>query len=629
LNTSEPEVVSSTRYPKWLRDIRQLLPIRSQYVVTGNIRDQIPATAGDGSLILKTIQRMIADSLAEAGVDVVLRWDLISGLELIAGEEHQQRLSAITEQQGNGPWSVSIVELGQLLRRISVLPASAQNLRVAIMIDFASRLPDEGRFLAEVKMLYQLSEKAAIDAVPVGFAEAGKVRMAFNPVIWLVNREADVPYWFNADNDRVHILTVPEPDSDVRALTANHLYRLFPQEYRDVAPEVFARELSNLTHGMSINALQDVVTLATQIPLPASQIDDAVECYRVGDLSMESPWRANALRESIRSGLEALEDRVKGQRKAVTKVLDVLKRTSIGLTGAQTRSVGSRPKGVLFFVGPTGVGKTELAKAITKLVFGNESAYVRFDMSEFAAEHSADRLIGAPPGYVGFDQGGELTNTMRENPYRVLLFDEIEKAHPRILDKFLQILEDGRLTDGRGETVFFGDALIIFTSNAGVSQRLPNGQVEYLVSADDPPDEFESLILSGVKSYFHNELRRPELFNRIGENFVVFNFISPDVAKLILDGMVENVVARVRDELELALKLSAEAESVLLLACTQDLSNGGRGIGSKLEDTLINPLARALFDLEFKAGQVAHVTDISESDGIYSLSCEIRPQQAP
>jgi ATP-dependent Clp protease ATP-binding subunit ClpA len=158
-------------------------------------------------------------------------------------------------------------------------------------------------------------------------------------------------------------------------------------------------------------------------------------------------------------------------------VLDILKRTSIGLTGAQSRGLSARPRGVLFFAGPTGVGKTEMAKSIAEIVFGDESAYLRFDMSEFSAEHSGDRLIGAPPGYVGYDQGGELTNAMREQPFRVVLFDEIEKAHNRILDKFLQVLEDGRLTDGRGDTVYFSESLIIFTSNAGVSRKLPDGTV--------------------------------------------------------------------------------------------------------------------------------------------------------
>src|SRR5690606_35743133 len=148
--------------------------------------------------------------------------------------------------------------------------------------------------------------------------------------------------------------------------------------------------------------------------------------------------------------------------------LDILKRAVLGLSGARATRSASRPRGALFCAGPAGTGKTGPAKAVTRLIIGDESAYVRVDMSEVPGQGSGDRLIGAPPGYVGHEAGGELTNAVREDPFRVILFDEIEKAHPRILDKFLQILEDGRLTDGRGNTVHFSESILIFTSNLGM-----------------------------------------------------------------------------------------------------------------------------------------------------------------
>ena len=175
-------------------------------------------------------------------------------------------------------------------------------------------------------------------------------------------------------------------------------------------------------------------------------------------------------------------------------MLDIVKRAVTGI-GQSPR--GGRPRGVAFLAGPTGVGKTELAKTITSLLFGDESAYIRFDMSEFSAEHADQRLIGAPPGYVGYDVGGELTNAIREKPFSVVLFDEIEKAHPRILDKFLQVLDDGVLTSGRGDRVYFSEAFIVFTSNLGIYSDRSGGRTRARTSLPDEP--FEDVQVEGAR----------------------------------------------------------------------------------------------------------------------------------
>jgi ATP-dependent Clp protease ATP-binding subunit ClpA len=203
--------------------------------------------------------------------------------------------------------------------------------------------------------------------------------------------------------------------------------------------------------------------------------------YRFGE--KRSPWEDLSY-DKLCNVKSILKKRVIGQDHAIDHVETTIIKASMGLSGIQHSAKMSKPKGVMFFVGPTGVGKTELAKATAEFLFGDENACIRFDMSEYNHEESDQRLIGPPPGYVGFEAGGQLINAVLDRPFSVLLFDEIEKAHPKILDKFLQILEDGRLTDGRGVTAYFSETIIIFTSNIGA------GSVDISKDASDVESQY-------------------------------------------------------------------------------------------------------------------------------------------
>ncbi len=369
---------------------------------------------------------------------------------------------------------------------------------------------------------------------------------------------------------------------------------------------------------MSLQAMVDISQLARTQGMGIHDVDDAVRCFKVG--ATENPWRKEYLKEKIRKARDQMDARVKGQHQASVKTIDILMRSVMGLTGAHAKSGGSRPRGVLFFAGPTGVGKTELAKTLTEILFGDERAYIRFDMSEFAEEHASARLLGAPPGYVGYEAGGELTNSVKQRPFSVILFDEIEKAHPRLLDKFLQILEDGRLTDGRGDTVYFSESVIVFTSNLGIFVEDENGERIQNVRPEDPYEEVEAKVRSAIEDHFKFRLSRPEILNRIGDNIVVFNFIDPDSARQILGGMLSNVVARVKAEHKLDLSISSSAMERVESWCLKDLSNGGRGVGNRLESILVNPLSRALFQGESRAeGSKVSIEEITEADRIFSV----------
>jgi hypothetical protein len=466
---------------------------------------------------------------------------------------------------------------------------------------------------------FRAAERLALTAAP-GQSLPGRDVGLFNPIFWIVDSDRELPPWLLSRRDHVRSVAIPLPDYGERERLATMLLsRLDGWEgSSDGDRDAYVDRFTQQTEGMTLNALFSITLLAADAEAGLAGIEDAARAYRVGIL--DNPWRSTHLRERLATGEERIAQRVLGQRDAIRKSLDITVRSATGLTGAQGSPYGTRPRGVLFFAGPTGVGKTELAKQLTELVFGDERAYVRFDMSEFSAEHTAARLIGAPPGYVGHDAGGELTNAIRQRPFSLVLFDEIEKAHGRILDKFLQVLEDGRLTDGRGATVYFSEAVLVFTSNLGVWVEGPDGRRVANVSSDDDRDEAESRILAAIKEHFTTVLGRPELLNRLGDNIVVFDFIDRATGEQILDLLVRNVAARVEREHGATLILEPAARDTLASVALANLDNGGRGIGSAVENALVNPLARTLFAKPVHPGDELRVSEVRRTGRTYELA---------
>ncbi len=250
---------------------------------------------------------------------------------------------------------------------------------------------------------------------------------------------------------------------------------------------------------------------------------------------------------------EILHNRVIGQEEAVKSVSRAVRRARVGLKDPK------RPIGSFIFLGPTGVGKTELSKALAEAMFGDESNMIRIDMSEYMEKHSVSRLIGSPPGYVGFDEGGQLTEGVRRKPYSVLLFDEIEKAHPEVFNILLQILEDGRLTDGKGKTVNFRNTIIILTSNVGASTIKKQKSMGFATSKDEKENEYEKMkenVLEELKHSF-----RPEFLNRVDDT-IVFHKIEESDLKEIVKLMLKSVCARLEEQ-DINVNFSEEAEKYL------------------------------------------------------------------
>lgn len=603
-----------TSTPKWISDFCRLLPIRSQFILSGNIRDRF-LTPTDNGYTLTSLIPSLWSIVQPKGYDFLLVYDQVDGLKVYPDtlEYQKQAAEAITGiRWNNGQMNVKLTQLLEIMTQVVRDPTS----RIAIVIDYASRLLSSTATPSEEEKYFLVgSEKLGNIAQP----KISPNGISYNPVIWLLNRSQDLPPWFALDCEKIQPIEIASPTLQTREAAASVLVNRFigAREATDDQRSAAIRTFTESTDDLSLQAMSDISQLAAAQKINITDIDDAIRAFKVGDI--QSPWKTSNLRKMIAQAGPRLEDRVKGQKQAIIKSVDILTRSVMGLTGAQARSSGMRPRGVLFFAGPTGVGKTELAKSLTQLLFGDDSHYIRFDMSEFAEEHASARLLGAPPGYVGYDAGGELTNRVRQKPFSVILFDEIEKAHPRLLDKFLQILEDGRLTDGRGDTVYFSESVIIFTSNLGIYITDESGQRVANVSPSDPYETVERRVRLAIEDYFKYQLARPEILNRMGDNIVVFNFIRQEIAREIFDGMLKNVIKRVNDEHGINLVFAPNVCDQIFEWCSADLANGGRGIGNRLETTFINPLARALFQTDLTGHQKIEISSVFLDNDIYSL----------
>lgn len=432
-----------------------------------------------------------------------------------------------------------------------------------------------------------------------------------------------VPTELYTSAPKTRVLPIPPPDKEDRR---HYLCHRLGEGHSHI------ELISDLTDGLFLRDLDNIVNALAGKPDPgAREVRRLVNKYRLGE--QEDYWgtlSVEKLNGAIRRFVE--EEGVRGQDEAIRKVVDTLCLARAGLSGLAS-GTAAKPKGVLFFAGPTGVGKTLVAKKLAKFLFSTEEAFVRFDMSEFKEEHTVSKLIGSPPGYVGFERGGMLTNAVREKPFAVILFDEIEKAHPKVMDIFLQLLDDGRLTDNRGQTVFFTEAVIIFTSNLGTrtndSRGTPTmeraGLEEILIDEELSDDERKTRIRAhfsnSVEEFFNYEISRPELLNRIGNNIVPFNYIhTRDAQQEIVTAHLKRIKAEFADRYrQMGYQLHFD-EAIPTWVVTKHGEKmgqfGGRGITTALQEEIMLPLSRAVLRAEYRnTGAVTFGFTISPDGG--------------
>ena len=305
-----------------------------------------------------------------------------------------------------------------------------------------------------------------------------------------------------------------------------------------------------------------------------------------------------------------LHERVVGQEEAVTAVSKAIRRGRVGLKDPK------RPIGSFLFLGPTGVGKTELCKALAESMFGTENALIRVDMSEYMEKHSVSKMIGSPPGYVGYDEGGQLSEKVRRNPYSVILFDEIEKAHPDVFNILLQVLDDGHITDAQGRKIDFKNTILIMTSNAGAENIVSPKRLGF-VSAEDEGERYKFMkdrVMEEVKRLF-----KPEFLNRIDE-IMVFHQLNAEHMKEIVDIMLRGIIKRTKVQMDIDLKVSQEAKAYLVEK-GYDPKYGARPLRRTIQSQLEDKLAEEILDGRVKSGDCVDV--VKADDGLRFLSAEL------
>jgi energy-coupling factor transporter ATP-binding protein EcfA2 len=643
---------------RWISDFDKQVHRRSHILVYGNIHDPL---VWRGNYL--STQDFLTSYFEELDFNLILRYDSIDGFTF-AEPEMQQEFQRISQQQlrdrhgatpdsrsssatsapnGNpvaapprgNPGAVLQQRLGnaQLNRRIAPEEAFGQlrsvlsqsERAIAAVIDLGDMLTAEpDRYATEERNALILLQRCTLEAAMI---QAGTLRGYRNTVIILASDLKRVPVWFYNNNPYVNLVQATNPNKAERKYFALRFGSNFyngPQQASEL--EQVAEEFADLTDGfqtMDLEALR-LTSIQNRLPLNKQDAMRLVDFYKFGQ--RDEPFEQLS-REKVSRATEILSQQVIGQPRAIQAVTDMLTAAKVGISLNQIHGRNSKPKGIFFFVGPTGVGKTELAKSLSRLIFGDEEAFARFDMSEYKEEHAAEKLAGSPPGFVGYEEGGQLTNRVLANPYSILLFDEIEKAHPKVLDKFLQILEDGRLTDGKGQTAYFNQTVIIFTSNIGASDLTDPqtgalirpgimNQVQHGGTSQFTYDQVNQHFREEVRWYFSSRIGRAELLNRLGDNIVVFDLLRSEFVTQIGQKFLAQLQASSQEKYRLNLRFDASILTGLTdtIQTGDNLLFGGRRIKTLLESLVERPLNRWIFE---------NYTDSSEMSGeILQLSLE-------
>jgi ATP-dependent Clp protease ATP-binding subunit ClpA len=585
---------------RWQDELEEALKYKNAVIICGNIRDKYlyENPYVDGEICLVDLYDYLSRKLGGCSSRLI-SYDPISGERALA-DSHEDISDPPSERDFDEARAELVGTRGVESRERATSESTAdrdlerinralyESECITYVINFADKItPQKAETEEDMKRVLRLE----------------KMTQGMNPsnrlvLVYLLRDQ--IPYELYLNQPKAMVVEIPLPDR-------KQLEVLFKEVYRMSEHDV--EQARNIADGLLMIEVDQIISVLED-GFDAKVFEDRVRLYRYGE--EESPWNEISL-DRINHAFDVFTEEIQGQDEAVQSVINVIIRARADIqrkTGGNPRS----PRGKLFFAGPTGVGKTLTAKILAQFLFGSKEAFLRFDMSEYGQDHQVSRLTGAPPGYIGYEEGGTLTNAIKKRPFSIVLFDEIEKAHAKVFDIFLQILEDGRLTDSRGETVYFSEAVILFTSNLGTRSKDITGtpidekeRLKELLKRTDI-ESIREHFTRAVEDFFQLELSRPELLNRIGrENIVVFNHIWTDET---VRAMLDRNLLQVQEEFNrsyahsspsLSLEIAeAEVREFLFKLIIQDITvSGGRSVDRVINQRIRDKLAWCTLKAEF------------------------------
>lgn len=584
--------MSSSSIPKYIKELHYFKYIKSAFIVEGNINDIYPIYGENGEIIRYANLLQLLAGIFDFGKDNckndLLYCDANIGFEdpLYTGntaslvrqyeklaEEEKDNIKNLNGKVNKRDHHSSnkIILTSEIIRHALIEPITDENKKtVIVVIDDASRLCLNSGNLS-------VDESVIFSNLKYGIQNSFKG----NTLIFVCEKSSDIPKWVR-ESSNIKDVIISLPDREIR--------------------ETYIKSKIQLKDNDNKKSLEKLIDFSDKLQL--SELNQINQLYKNNDFTLEESMMIYrfGIREKLWKKLqnkinhlnleEELSKRVKGQKQAIKVITNTLKKAVNGMNNLSSNALNTQPIMRCLLTGPTGVGKTELIKALAELLFADERAVIRFDMGEYSTEGSEAKLIGSPPGYVGYGNSGELVNALKQNPNCILLFDEIEKAHDKVFTLMLSLLDDGRVTSGDGETVYASDTLIFFTSNIGIAKIIRDpqtGETKKVVNVDPDSshEELEKSVLKEINNFF-----KPEFIGRLSD-IIIFDFLNEKVAVEILKLKINTIIRNLYEHSKITLVVDDTAINYLSLCCQKEETRqfGGRSIKNFVEKTFENAVS--------------------------------------